>query len=113
MGNPQKWHVRFFVARTFDVTVESHSLEDAWNRAQIKFSKRRGKGFRKGRDLIVLRSWADPADQAAIKAYGEAGFNIVGNFEQPVFVVSESPPKDDRQGWLRRPIEQGGGGHGD
>ena len=94
MGNPQKWHVRFFVARTFDVTVESDSLEDAWNRAHGKFCKRRGKGFRKGRDLIVLKSRANPANEAAIQACGTVGYVIGGTFDRPVFVVSEYPPKD-------------------
>ena len=76
MGNPQKWHVRFFVARTFDVTVESDSLEDAWNRAHGKFCKRRGKGFRKGRDLIVLKPRANPANEAAIQACGRSAMSL-------------------------------------
>jgi hypothetical protein len=102
---PQKWVVRFFVARTFDATIESHSLEDALKGAAYMFRKGRGKGFRKGRALIVLKTWADPADEAAIKAYGVAGYNVVGSFAQPVFVVSEHPPEED---WQARPMADHG-----
>jgi len=84
----QKYRVRFFVTTTFDVVVESHTLENARLQAKIKLHEGRGKGFKRGRDLIVIESWTDPANQLA----DAPSLTNVGNLDHPLFIVSEATP---------------------
>jgi hypothetical protein len=80
---PQKYRVRFFVPKPYDVHVEAHSLDNARLLAKIKLYEGRGKGFRRGRELIVIESWADLANEAG----GEPSLTNVGNLDNPLFIV--------------------------
>ena len=80
---PQKYRVRFFVAKTYDVHVEAHSLDNARLLAKIKLFEGRGQGFRRGSELIVIESWADLASEAA----GAPSLTNVGNLDDPLFIV--------------------------
>jgi hypothetical protein len=80
---PQKYRVRLFVAKTYDVHVEAHSLDNARLQAKIKLFEGRGQGFRRGRELIVIESWTDLASEAG----GAPSLTNIGNLDNPLFIV--------------------------
>jgi len=79
----QKYRVRYFVARTYDIEVEAHSADNARLQAKIKLHEGRGKGFKRGGEMWVIESWAD----LAASADDDAGMTHVGNLDHPLFIL--------------------------
>jgi hypothetical protein len=78
----QKYRVRFFVTRAYDIEVDAHTEANARLQAKIRLCEGRGKGFKKGQDLWVIEAWADP-----INTPQGAGMTYTGNLDHPLFIV--------------------------
>ena len=79
------YRVRFFVTRTYDIEVTACKAGNARLQAKIKLHEGRGKGFKKGRELWVIKSWVDPA--TATGAVSNGDLTNIGDLDNPLFIV--------------------------
>jgi hypothetical protein len=79
----EKYRVRLFVTRAYDIFVESHSFGNAYLQAKIKLYEGRGKGFKKDGSLWALEAQTDRADNLD----AQQGVTNIGNLDDPLFIV--------------------------
>jgi hypothetical protein len=84
----EKYRVRLFVTRAYDIFVESHSFGNAYLQAKIKLYEGRGKGFKKSGSLLALEASTDRADRLD----ADEGITQMGNLDDPLFIVPD--PKE-------------------